>query len=177
VKCMPSIKVYNDFMTETELNDAIKIIDNNHWSYGGISNTEKDDDTKFWHMNLNEVPHFSETIFKKIKESVSMEDLELERVYANGQTCGLDGSYHTDSIEDGHYTFMLYLSDINHNNVEAIQGHTEFKTNSRIISIEPIKNKGIFFKSDMLHRGLGPSRRSNILRVTVAYKMYRRSSR
>jgi len=169
---MPLIKAFNDFLSEDELERATKVISENAWIYGGISNIETENDTKFFMMKLGDEPLFTDTIFNKIKEVTGIPELKIERVYANGQTPGLDGSYHTDSTRHGCYTFLLYLSDITEDNVDEIRGHTEFKINNKVFAVEPIKNKGIFFKSDILHRGMGPSIRSNILRITLAYKLY-----
>ena len=93
------------------------------------------------------------------------------QVYANGQTYGQDGGFHIDDDRDGHYTFILYLSDIRPENVNTIGGYTEFKFKNGVHAIEPILNRGVFFDSKLLHRGLAPSRGSNILRISVAFKI------
>ena len=91
--------------------------------------------------------------------------------YANGQTFGQDGSFHQDHLDDNAYTLLIYISDITEENVENIGGFTHFKRDGKIINVEPYKKRGLFFKSNLFHRGMAPYRLSDLLRVTLAIKV------
>ena len=69
------------------------------------------------------------------------------------------------------WTVILYVSDINRDNVEEIQGHTQIRMDdNKIISIEPFKNRLIIFDSSRQHRGLGPSI-PGFLRISITFKL------
>jgi len=162
------IKIVDNFLTNDEYVKTCDIINNLSWKYGHISNYGSD---KFWNCSLDDNPFFTEYVFKKI-EKYSGKKYEIIRVYANGQTYGLDGSYHYDELEPECYTFLMYTtSDINCENVNEYDGHTLFKKDDRVICVEPIANRCVLFNSNILHKGMGPSKRSNFLRTTVAFKL------
>lgn len=164
---MSDIQVVDNFLTQKELHEAGFIVDNLKWNFGHVSVASG---FKFWVCNLSDNDFFSKYIFQKIEKYFGKK-FEINRVYANGQTYGLDGSYHTDDERDDCYTFLMYLSDINHKNVDEVDGHTLFKYDKRVISIEPILNRCVLFKSNILHKGMAPSRKANMLRITVAFKL------
>ena len=39
------------------------------------------------------------------------------------------------------------------------------------MNIEPLKNRAVIFKSDILHRGVAPSRGIDDLRISLAFKL------
>lgn len=96
-------------------------------------------------------------------------NLKLDRVYANGQSFGQDGQFHQDSPEPNTWTFLLYTNFID--DVDSWGGETQFIGNNGIVSYRPLPNNAIFFDSNILHRGLGPSRHVKEIRITVAWKM------
>lgn len=168
---MESIRVIDDVLPNEKLETAMKIMENTKWHYGHSSRPK---DIKFWISIMDDQPFFTKTVFEIIKKHLG-DNYDLLTVYANGQTYGLDGTYHIDGHdEDGTYTFLLYLNHITHDNVEKIGGHTLFKEGDTIKAVEPILNRGVFFKSTIRHRGLGPSRISNILRTSVAFKLLKK---
>lgn len=162
---MSGIQTFKDVLTDDELKICMKKIDANGWHYTGSSGITA---RKFWFMDLGDDNFFSEVIFDKIKALVGR-DLVAQRIYANGQTYGLDGDFHKDNCD---FTFLLYVSPIKKFNVNTICGHTQFhiKDQEGVLSIEPIQNTGVLFDGHTLHRGTAPSRDSNMLRITVAYK-------
>tara|TARA_B110000285_G_C14939559_1_gene521327 strand:+ start:255 stop:758 length:504 start_codon:yes stop_codon:yes gene_type:complete len=164
---MESIKVIDDILPDNLLKNAMSMLENLPWYYGHRS---RPGDIKFWISVLDDRPFFTNTIYEMIKPHLNG-NFKLVTVYANGQTYGLDGAYHFDSEDDDTYTFLLYLNDINRDNVEKIGGHILFKEGDTIKSIEPILNRGVFFRSTVRHRGLAPSRLSNILRTSIAFKL------
>jgi hypothetical protein len=165
---MGDIQVVDNFLSTEELNKVLHKSENFHWRYGHSSTGNG---IKFWHCNLGNDEFFTTHILKKI-ENYFQKRFLINKVYANGQTYGLDGSYHTDDYRDDCYTFLLYLTEgIDKTTVNLIDGHTIFKIDSRIMSVEPLLNRGVLFKSDILHKGMAPSRNSNVLRISVAFKL------
>jgi hypothetical protein len=161
------IKVVDNFLNQEELMEAHRIIETKGWYFSEESNKRG---LSFWSMNLMNEDFFTCKMVQKIKDAFDVK-LKLNKVYANGQTFGLDGSYHTDSRYEDDYTFLLYLSEIKAKNVDVVGGHTQFKIDDTIKTVEPIYNRGVLFKSNILHRGLAPSRLSGILRISIAFKM------
>jgi hypothetical protein len=161
------IQKVDNFLDESELKKAMSTVSKLKWEFNGTSTPSG---ATFWNADLMHYTFFSEHIFNKIEKRFE-KDFKLLRVYANGQTYGQDGGFHIDDDRDGHYTFILYLSDIRPENVNTIGGYTEFKFKNGVHAIEPILNRGVFFDSKLIHRGLAPSRGSNILRISVAFKI------
>ena len=70
-----------------------------------------------------------ETIGKKLLtkiENVFDKKYKIQRLYANGQTFGQDGTFHQDDPADNVYTLLKYISPITIENIEYIGGCTEF---------------------------------------------------
>ena len=165
---MTDVHIVEDFLSNEELSNALYFIKNLKWEYG---HTSLETGLKFWSCDLMNNDYFTHHIFKKI-ENYFQKRFLINKIYANGQTYGLDGSYHTDDYRDDCYTFLLYLTDgIDKTTVNLIDGHTIFKRDSRIMMVEPLLNRGVLFKSDILHKGMAPSRSSNMLRISVAFKL------
>jgi len=164
---MKPIKIYENFLGDDELELAQKIIEDVNWKY---TNKTRVDTPRFWIADLHDEPLFKNTILEKIEDKIGKK-FELKRVYANGQTFAQDGSYHTDHMDEGVYTFILYLSAINRDNIDIVNGFTQFKINNKVINVEPYLNRGVFFRASIIHRGLAPSRHTDFLRVSVAFKL------
>ena len=157
--------VYCNILNLGELLYCQQLFDNGAWkmtNWSGSKPTER----RFWYMDLQEDPMFSDTIFEKIKH-ITGKDFELRNVYANGQTFGYDGDFHTDGTDDSHWTFLIYASEI------LDGGLTLFRIpGTKLLSaVEPIRNTGVLFKASLVHRGMAPSRDCDALRVTIAYKL------
>ena len=139
------------------------------WVYG--HNSYPGHEIKWFKFVLTDYPFFSEYLLEKINKITNCK-LELNTVYANGQTIMLDGGWHSDAppkAED-HWTALLYISDITPDNVNIINGHTEFKIDGKIESIEPYKNRLVLFKAPIVHRGRAPSI-PGMFRISVAWKL------
>ena len=173
---MKDINVINNFVNEEELQEIIDAIHNSSWKYNQCSDLGSVGDIpkpgiKFW---IAELIQEEETIGKKLLtkiEKVFDKKYKIQRLYANGQTFGQDGTFHQDDPADNVYTLLIYISPITIENIEYIGGCTEFKRGVNIINVEPYKKRGIFFKSNLYHRGMAPCRLSDLLRVTVAMKV------
>lgn len=151
--------------------DEWKIIQENMpsapWLLQGNSTSGTKDPDKFWYTDLSHNEFFSKILFEKIPNG----PWTLERVYANGQTFGQNGKFHQDSQNHRCWTFILYINPIDPDDMNEWGGQTEFETNSGRFSQIPEPNLGILFKSDIFHRGFGPSKKVSGLRITIAWKL------
>ena len=158
-------QIYSNILNLGELLYCQQLFDNGAWkmtNWSGSKATER----RFWYMDLMEDTMFSDTIFETIK-SITGKDFELRNVYANGQTFGHDGDFHTDGTEDSNWTFLIYATEVSDG------GLTLFRIpDTKLLSaVEPIRNTGVLFKANLVHKGMAPSRDCNALRVTIAYKL------
>jgi hypothetical protein len=96
---------------------------------------------------------FAITAVIKLQRLIN-KNFELKRVLFNILTKDVEGVEHIDIDQDDYYTFIL--------NLEKCDGGTFilkkfFKNNY---------NEGLFFKSNILHRGIGPKK--NLKRINMA---------
>jgi len=171
-------KIFDDFLTENELSKCIEAISRPAWKFGQASYNSPIS-TPFWMMTLDDDSFFTKELFFKI-QNVTQKKYAIQRVYANGQTFGQDGTYHQDDVSDETYTFCLFINkQITNETVDNIGGEFVFKIPyhntsdspfSRVI-IEPIYNRGIFFPSNCFHKGLAFNRYNKGLRVSIAWKL------
>jgi Rps23 Pro-64 3,4-dihydroxylase Tpa1-like proline 4-hydroxylase len=156
---------YSNFLTIGEFTKVRSFIEENSWGKG----KSVDDGITFWSMDLIGNPYFSDYLVDKISNLTNFK-LKLLRVYANGQTFGQNGSFHEDSEEDNTITAILYLNEIDENVLDDWGGETQFKFNGDLVACQPVTNSLIVFNSNIIHRGMAPSRFSSDMRVTIAWK-------
>jgi hypothetical protein len=164
------IQIIDNFLNENESQFITDFFDNHvKWAYG--HNSRHGQSIKWFKSLLDNYPFFTEYLLTKINKTTKS-DWELKTVYANGQTILLDGGWHTDTQNDDadYMTALLYISEITPQNIDIVNGHTEFKINDEIKSIEPLKNRLIIFNSKLLHRGRAPSI-PEMFRISVAWKL------
>ena len=168
---MENILVYDNFLNSDELNKAKEIIESKRWSWGHKS-LDEINTTPFWTMDLSNIDFFS-IYLKEVIEKHFGKKFKLLRVYANGQSFGQDGNYHTDSSDDNTYTFVLYLSHIEKKFIDTAGGYIYFKIPGKNYNIcfEPIYNRSIFFPSKYIHKGTAFSRYVMDLRICVSWKL------
>ena len=163
----PGIDKYTNFLDVSEFNMVNKVLkESSSWCFKGKS---MNGDNKFWYHELMNDPYFSEVLVRKIMQTTGL-NLKLERVYANGQSFGQNGSFHQDSTEPNTFTFLLYLNEIKREDLDEWGGETQFKMNDRLLSFQPETNSALIFMSEIFHRGLSASRYINEMRITVAWK-------
>ena len=180
------VEVFDNFLTDEELEKCNVLYSKPSWKFGQISQTSPIS-TPFWMMTLDNESFFTTDLFLKI-ESVTKKKYVLQRVYANGQTFGQDGTYHQDDTSDESYTFCLFVNkQITNETVDNIGGEFIFKPAkssnntaahdsdnthkfSRIM-VEPIYNRGILFPSNIFHKGLAFNRYNKGLRISIAWKL------
>jgi hypothetical protein len=174
------VEVFDNFLTDEELEKCNAAYSKPCWNFGQISQTSPIS-TPFWMMTLDNDPFFTNDLLLKI-ENVTKKKYALQRVYANGQTFGQDGTYHQDDTSDESYTFCLFVNkQITNETVDNIGGEFVFKIPimsalttahkfSRIV-VEPIYNRGILFPSNIFHKGLAFNRYNKGLRISIAWKL------
>lgn len=172
---MDKILVYDNFFNETELIKIEQIIESKDWSWGHRSFQTKDNEVAtvdFWSISLTKEEFFNDYL-KKVIEKHFSKKFKVLRVYANGQTFGQDGCYHTDSDSPNHYTVCLYLTKINKELVDTAGGYITFKIPEKKfnISFEPLYNRIIMFPSNYVHKGSAFSRFFTDIRICVAWKL------
>jgi hypothetical protein len=157
---------YPRILSQKDFEMVHDFLQNYKWGFTGRSGgTGK---ANFWNMDLSKEYIFNTILLKRI-EKITGRNFSLERVYANGQTYGLDGEWHIDDSDINTWTFLLYINK----NVDIATwgGETEFRVEDGIYTVHPITNTAVLFKSNIFHRGKGPSRSSGDLRITVAWKL------
>jgi hypothetical protein len=159
---------YDNFLHVSDFHQVQNITMNGQWRFGTQS-VNSGDGQLFWIMDLTKNEFFSDYLFNLIKMT-TRRDFKLLRVYANGQTYGQNGDFHPDDTKPNRWTFLLYTNSLPPTDMDIWGGETQFKLD-KMITQAPIPNLGILFRSDVVHRGLGPSRLVRDLRVTVAWKL------
>ena len=104
---MNNIKIYDQFLTTDELQLCHQITSEHRWEYGHTSG-QVGIYTPFWYMELIHNDFLKESIKHKI-ENVTNKKFKVNRLYANGQTYGQNGSFHQDDTSEKSYTFCLYV--------------------------------------------------------------------
>jgi hypothetical protein len=182
---MDKIKIYDNFLTSEELHTCAEMTRRPQWSYGQISHSSPIS-TPFWMMTLTDDTFFNTHLKSKI-ESTTNQEFTVQRVYANGQTFGQDGTYHQDDSSDDSYTFCIYINkQITAETVDDVGGEFVFKlpctsttlTRERELNdpfyrivVAPLYNRGILFPAKYFHKGLAFNRYSKGLRISIAWKL------
>jgi hypothetical protein len=176
------IEVFDNFLTENEIDMCKEAVSRPAWMFGQVSQSSPIS-TPFWMMTLSDETFFNTQLLLKIQNKTGKQ-FTLQRVYANGQTFGQDGTYHQDDVSDDGYTFCIYINkQITHETIDNIGGEFVFKLPSekntssssdykisRMV-IEPLYNRGILFRSNLFHKGLAFNRYNKGLRISIAWKL------
>jgi Rps23 Pro-64 3,4-dihydroxylase Tpa1-like proline 4-hydroxylase len=169
---MENIHIIENFLSSDELITAHQIINSSKWEYGHKSNTENPLSTPFMIIKLIDIPFFAQHLKEKI-ELICNKTLQLDRVYANGQVFGQNGSFHQDNEAPNTLTFCLYLAQIDDHILDEIGGEIMLKlpNNPKFnVCVQPKYNRGVIFPSNYYHKGMAFSRYVQNLRVCVAWK-------
>lgn len=170
---MDEIKIYDNFLNKLEVKFFEKILNNNKWEFGHMSENNGFD-CKFWYMELIN----DETAYKFIKNKIEenlKKKISIDRLYANGQTFGLNGSYHKDTSntsDDNLFTFCIYINDVPNDTLKHAGGNIQIKIPNKnfSISIEPLNGRGVLFPSNYTHKGNAFDRFFTGLRICIACK-------
>jgi hypothetical protein len=171
---MSDIKIIDNFLETGDVDKALKIIKNLSWVLNHASiPVEKCEGPQscFAFSDLSKNEFFTDDVFDKIQKKMDKK-YELLRVYVNGHTQFLNGTYHQDDFLPNTYTCILYMNEeVNEENWEEYGGCTEFNFSKFSVErVKPIFNRAIIFDSTIVHRGLAPEV-PGFLRKTVAFKM------
>ena len=164
------IVVYKDFL-ETE--DYVTVLDSLRrpmWEWGHTSLHDAnatDNVTPFFMMDLSKDKFFCEHLFKIIKQKTN-ENFVLTRCYANGQTFGQAGNFHTDWDDGTGKTALLYANETWR---QEWGGKTAFDINGKYHYTECYPNSLVIFPGLIPHRAEPTSRFFTGLRKTVAWKL------
>jgi hypothetical protein len=159
------IQRYFDFLSQEKYNQLKLIVDDLQWRYAGFS-TPNTNSNRFWYSELMGHPFFVAWLDEI--QMVTNKKFTIDRLYANGQTLGQDGSWHTDSNSDNSYTFLYYFND---SDDISLIGETYFMVDGEPIGLTPIPNSAIIFPHKFAHKGMAPRKGYNDLRVTIAFKL------
>jgi hypothetical protein len=181
---MKSINVYDNFISDRELEEAYQFIHKEYtntdlnWRFNSTDNcwkkilyVLKTNEPKNFSTNFpcTSVRNFVLKMKNRIEKSTKIE-FKLTRVYLNRQNCGEDVPMHIDDgIMPNAYTFLIYLGDITPENFDKVGGILEFK-NKEHTKIEPFTKRAILFKSDIPHTPFGPLI-PGVTRISLALKL------
>ena len=167
---MDKIKIFNNFLNDVELSTVIKLI-KKEFRYGHTSGNKEKFENKFFSINNNET-FFIETLFEKIQRKINHK-LKMNRHYMHIQLFGQDGSYHIDDNDVDAFTFCIYLTDIDDNNIEKSSGDFLIKIpNEKYITcIETKNNRGIFFPANWMHKGMAYNNKYSNMRLCITWKL------
>jgi Rps23 Pro-64 3,4-dihydroxylase Tpa1-like proline 4-hydroxylase len=146
-----------------------RTVNHNGWYFGGHSTDSAA--SRFWYMDLNSDEIFTQALMSRISD-LTNETWRLDRVYANGQTHGLSGSMHQDTMgSDGSwFTFLYYVGPTWQ---PEWGGATVFhdRDTGGLQLYYPTPNSAVLFDAAIWHQGQEPTRQCQELRVTVAWKL------
>ena len=169
---MEKIHIYNNFLSNDELEQCKLVIAKSNWEYGHHSQTEPLS-IPFWFMDLINNDFFTIHLKHKI-ELLMNKKFKLNRVYVNGQTFGQDGLFHQDDTNDNSTTFCIYITPLPDDIFEQVGGHIWFKIpnmNNFSVCVEPLYNRAISFPSNYFHKGTAFNRFINNIRICIAWKL------
>jgi hypothetical protein len=168
IKPNQDIILFNNFLNRADFTEASRKIEEGSWTYSNVSLRKSA--IRFFMMELTNDAFFRVHIKNEI-ENKTGKRFRLLKVYANGQVYGQDGDFHKDDIGPNKWTFLIYLNMISEAEIETWGGETQFVTQDMLRCQPPLPNLGVLFKSEIWHRGMAPSKPSNGLRVTIAWKL------
>lgn len=168
---MENIIIYDFFLNECELKTLHNKIKNKEYYYGHNSGDEEAFAINFFATH-NIDDFFNIYMLKKINE-VSKRYFKINRHYMHIQTFGQDGSFHIDNDEPNRFTFCLYITNLQDEDVEKYEGNFLIKipNDNKILSIEPINNRGIIFPSNYIHKGMAYNILCDKPRLCITWKL------
>lgn len=170
---MDDIKQFKHFLDDKDIIVARNIIAKSSWKFMGVgtSRDETHSSMRFWIADLISHTDYISNIVNRIN-MITGKTYQAYRVFANGQTYGQEGYFHTDSVYDNSYTFLMYINDVGPHNIDTVGGFTQIKGNDgEIININPYLGNAVMFDSKLIHRGLSPARQCIDLRITIAFNL------
>lgn len=179
----PSASVLEDFFPEEIWNPLWAFFrDRASFRYGWPSDKSVSE-FMHWHLDFLNTPRRSGNgrggFVAPIQEEVSaawqylsstvMKGHRLVRCYANAHTYGVEGYVHTDALENGNFTALVYLVP---EWKPEWAGETTFHSDDGEIAqaVLPKGNRLIIFEGQRLHAARALSRECPGLRITLMFK-------
>ena len=168
---MENIIIYDCFLNELELKTLRNTIKNKHFNYGHTSGNHEAFAVNFF-ATYNNDDFFKIHMLNKINE-VSKRQFKIKRHYMHIQTFGEDGSFHIDDDVPNTFTFCLYITNLQDEDVEKYGGNFLIKipNENKILSIDPINNRGVFFPSNYVHKGMAYNKLCETPRLCITWKL------
>jgi hypothetical protein len=167
---LDNIIAWKNYLTNGERDIIKKNFDDGKWELIGWS--QQTPETRlFWYKELINIPSIV-TLFKNKTETFLNKQIEVNKLYANGQAHGQCGMFHTDVNCDNHknekfFSLVYYLHD---DWQPEYGGHLMIKNDNNIESYWPESNSAILFKSDLWHCPLEPTIYCKKQRLSIAFK-------
>ena len=165
------IVTYNNIFDTKDFETVLESLRRPMWEWGHTSldddNATTDNVTPFFMMDLSEDKFFCDHLFNIIKQKTN-ENFVLTRCYANGQTFGQAGNFHTDWDDETGKTALLYSNETWR---QEWGGKTVFDINGKYHYTECYPNSLVIFPGLIPHRAEPTSRSFTGLRNTVAWKL------
>ena len=169
---MEKFHIVDNFLDENEISIVINYLNNNKWLYGHRSGDKEEKLENVFFVSLQNNKNITDIVISKLINLLYLK-VNIKRSYFHIQTFGLDGSYHIDDATENAYTFCLYISDENNSLIDNHGGEFLLKVPNinHIISIDTLMNRGIFFPSNYLHKGMAYDRFLNNKRICLTWKL------
>lgn len=168
---MENIHIFDNFLNEQELHIILDMIKKKMWKYGHSSGTiiEKIENKFFAGYDIGD---FCNEYIKSKIENILNKQFILDRNYMHLQPYEMNGAYHIDSEKENTYSFCIYITSIENDDIENANGDFLLKipNSDIIICINTNMNRGVFFPSTYLHKGLAYNRFYKEDRICIAWK-------
>ena len=152
-------KIVDNFLTKQELSRIQDDVKKGKW---GLQSSVHNS-IKFLMLNLSD-DFYVKKLFSKVQDEIK-DEVELERVYLNGQFCGREGQLHTDGCD---LTALIYISDYN----PDWGGFTQIVHSvSDQTIVPPVQKRLLIMSGREYHKGYSYVYQTNPMRVTLAYKL------
>lgn len=165
---LDNIIAWKNYLTDDEKNILKSDSNKGFWNLEGWS-LMTPETRLFWYKDLS----YSGTIkniFKSKIECYLKRTIEVSRVYANGQSHGQCGMFHTDiePTEQGEFYSLVYY--LHEDWKPEYGGHLMIKNGDNYESYWPESNSAILFNSRLEHCPLEPTIYCRTQRLSIAFK-------
>jgi len=161
---LDNIIAWRDFFSQEEKNIILDESESAHWKLNGFS-LDTPLTRLFWFKELINCEKIKE-LFKFKVQNYLNKSIEVNRLYANGQSYGQCGQFHQD-IPGCDYSLVYYFHE---NWQPEYGGHLMIKNGSNIESYWPESNSAILFDSNLWHCPLEPTIYCRTQRLSIAFK-------
>ena len=166
---------FDDVFTSEQHQKILETLAQRRWSFDNWSERDADKGILCWSLWDLELETFYNTELVNRIEELTGNQYIVERIYANGQSFGQDGVFHTDHSDPNVmlHTFLYYPTKLDPLDVYEYGGQTQFlQDNGELYQVYPFTNSGVIFDAHIWHRGVGPSKWSKQLRTSIAFKLF-----